>query len=108
VTENPSVVSASGWPIAVRADFDSAGTGHVAAILKTVPAVVPWRMGVQDYVATVRGSHGGSPLDRVSETPWDPSLAMRMRKTGVAAYEEAVLPPLIEDLRRGQPLVRDR
>jgi hypothetical protein len=65
-------------------------------------------MGVQDYVATVRGSRNEERVfDRIPDTPWDPALAVTLRETGVAAYEEAILPLLIEDLRRGQPLAQD-
>lgn len=101
-------VSASGWRVAVRADFDPAGLGHVAAILKTVPDAVPWRMGTQDYLAAARGIRDEGErgvLDRLPDTPWDPLLVVTMRTTGVAAYEEGLLPLLLEDLRRGQPLV---
>lgn len=99
-------LSASGWHIAVRADFDTAGIGHVAAVLKSVPNAVPWRMGAQDYsdsVQRVRSEVG--VLEGVADTPWDPQLCVTMRETGAAAYEEALLPLLLEDLQRGHLLV---
>jgi uncharacterized protein (TIGR02679 family) len=92
-----------GWRIAVRADFDAAGLGHVATILEAVPHAVPWRMGVGDYVDSLRGAMKEEevPLERVPDAQWDPELSKTMREKGFAAYEESLLPLLLEDLRRG-------
>jgi uncharacterized protein (TIGR02679 family) len=93
-----------GWRIAVRADFDAAGLGHVAAVMAMVPEAVPWRMGCSDYLESL--SHemtDDAALERIPDAPWDRQLAAAMREKGVAAYEESLLPLLLEDLRRGTP-----
>jgi uncharacterized protein (TIGR02679 family) len=95
-------LAASGWPVAVRADFDQAGIGHVIAILQAVPRAVPWRMSAQDYTNSLQHMiiEGGA-LDGTPETPWDPELRTLMQTRGAVAYEEALLPLLLDDLRRG-------
>ncbi|MGW7432363.1 DUF2399 domain-containing protein [Streptomyces sp. NPDC054861] len=40
----------SGWNIAVRADFDTAGIQHMRAALRAVPRARPWRMNPGDYL----------------------------------------------------------
>ena len=91
-----------GWRIAVRADFDAAGLGHVAAILQNTSRAVPWRMSAKDYVESLReGITDQGALERIPETPWDPELSEMMRERRVAAYEESLLPALLDDLRRG-------
>lgn len=93
-------LSARGWRIAARADFDEAGLAHVAAILRAVPDARPWRMGADDYLASIAGT---PPADRtrlrgVPETPWDPALHYAMTRHGVAAYEETLIDLLLGDL----------
>ena len=94
----------------MRADFDEAGLAHVGAVLAAVPAATPWRMGAEDYLSSV--SRDGAAgirldLDRLSDAPWDPRLTEAMRTTGAAAYEEALLPLLLDDLRAGVPGAKD-
>ena len=97
-------IASAGWRVAVRADFDAAGLGHVAATLKGVPGAVPWRMGVGDYIQSVAAPMAEEiALEQVPDAPWDPLLAVAMRNKGVAAFEESLLVSLIEDLRRGAP-----
>jgi hypothetical protein len=92
----------SGWCIAVRADFDAAGLRHVASILKAVPQALPWRMGAGDYTESVRDAiQEQGALEEVPDVLWDPGLSVTMRESGVAAYEESLLPVLLQDLRRG-------
>lgn len=95
----------SGWSIAVRADFDEAGLRNVAAVLAGIPTAVPWRMGAEDYLASIGPAHtsGPAPFVRLPETSWDPELSRIMREKGVPAFEEALLPDLLDDLRRGRP-----
>ncbi len=97
-------IASAGWKVAVRADFDAAGLAHVAAVLKAVPRAVPWRMGTSDYVGSLRPSADDETLAPIGEAPWDTELANTMRREGVAAYEESLLPSLLEDLRRGAPV----
>jgi uncharacterized protein (TIGR02679 family) len=92
----------AGWQIALRADFDAAGIAHVAAVLGAAPSSHPWRMGASDYEQSL--STGGTvPLVQVANTPWEPALATAMRACGLAAFEEALLPDLLADLRLGEP-----
>lgn len=97
-------LASAGWRIAVRADFDAAGLGHVAALLDTVPNAVPWRMSVDDYLGSlaVEGTDEVA-LERVPDTHWDQRLSVTMREKGIAAYEESLLPLLLEDLRLRVP-----
>ena len=93
-----------GWRIAVRADFDSAGLAHVAAVLEKTPGAVPWRMGAADYAESVQDViPDEATLEGLPDAPWDSQLSVVMRERGIAAYEEALLPALLEDLRRGRP-----
>jgi hypothetical protein len=87
----------------VRADFDAAGIGHVASILKAVPQALPWRMQTEDYLQSLQIERQEATLDQVPDAPWAPALASVMRERQVAAYEEALLPFLMEDLCRGVP-----
>jgi uncharacterized protein (TIGR02679 family) len=90
----------SGWRVAVRADFDAAGIGNVAAVLRTVPQAIPWRMGVEDYINSLKEqTQEDVPLNGVPDTPWAPDLSHAMRERRVAAFEESLLTLLLEDLR---------
>jgi uncharacterized protein (TIGR02679 family) len=99
-------LAASGWRVAVRADFDEAGLNHVAALLKGVPEAVPWRMGADDYIeslSNLQDRAGSLNMGRVPACDWDTQLSVLMRSRGIAAFEEALLPRLLDDLRRGMP-----
>jgi uncharacterized protein (TIGR02679 family) len=92
----------AGWNLAVRADFDEAGLQHVDALLRGVPGSRPWRMGAVDYRASLattqpdeRVQLGDRPLPA---TPWDPALHAAMTELEAAAYEEALIDVLLEDL----------
>jgi hypothetical protein len=98
-------LAAHGWRIAVRADFDSAGLSHVTSILKAVPTAVTWRMNASDYLQSIRGSAKDKvSVENVPDTSWDPSLSETILQHRAAAYEESLLPLLLEDLQRGFPL----
>lgn len=93
-----------GWRVAVRADFDSAGLAHVAAILQTAPQAIPWRMSARDYRESLqRELIDKVALDEIPDVDWDPELSACMRDAQVAAYEELLLPSLLADLQRGKP-----
>lgn len=99
-------LAAAGWRIAVRADFDDAGLRHVAALLGGVAGAVPWRMGLDDYLAGLPLASGeGERLDAATlpEALWDARLVMAVAARGIAAHEEALLPALLDDLRNGKP-----
>ncbi|MFD6334226.1 DUF2399 domain-containing protein [Streptomyces niveus] len=96
----------SGWNIAVRADFDGSGIGHMRAALRTVPRARPWRMSADDYIRSLHPTpFQPTPLDteRLPETEWDPALHTAMCATGRPAYEEALLDDLLNDIRNGYP-----
>lgn len=96
-------LSATRWNVAVRADFDSAGIGHVASILAATAGATPWRMGATDYLSSVSSEPAGEEFAAVPETSWDPDLAIAMRERGRPAYEEMLMPKLLQDLRLGIP-----
>ncbi|MFD5898663.1 DUF2399 domain-containing protein [Streptomyces sp. NPDC060366] len=99
-------LAASGWQIAVRADFDTAGLAHVRAVLDTVPDAEVWRMTAADYTASLHPAPlTPSALDagRIGDTPWDPQLATAMHACGRPAYEEALIDQLLRDMRQGHP-----
>lgn len=90
----------AGWHVRVRADFDVAGLTHVETLLGNVPCSAPWRMSVIDYEASVpRMQRVALDPECVPATPWEPGLAATMRSTGSAAFEEALMPQLLDDLR---------
>lgn len=94
----------AGWNVAVRADFDEAGLTHIQTLRTTTPDATPWRMGTDDYLATV-DLDNPRQLTRTQRlrSPWDPGLADAMRRTGTPAYEEALLPQLLDDIATGRP-----
>jgi uncharacterized protein (TIGR02679 family) len=91
-----------GWRVAARADFDSAGIAHVAAVLNATPSARPWRMGASDYYESLNDG-ATVALAQVPDTPWEPDLASAMRRRRLATFEEAMMPVLLADLRRGKP-----
>jgi uncharacterized protein (TIGR02679 family) len=94
----------SRWRVAVRADFDPAGIAHVNAVLSSVPGAQPWRMAVADYLGSSSSEASGAlAFDSFPEARWDADLASVIRGKGSFAYEEALLPVLLDDLRRGRP-----
>lgn len=93
-------LAATGWQVAVRADFDPAGIRHVTALLNGVPTAVPWRMTVADYRASNPTAQAGEP---VPPTPWEPNLAEIINSAGTFAFEEGLIWELMKDLARGSP-----
>ncbi len=103
-TEAIARLTAVGWSLAVRADFDEAGLRHMQALIQAAPTATPWRMSAEDYIAAL-GLHDRIPLAQPEQldSAWDPSLARAMQETGSSAFEEALIPTLLDDLRRGSP-----
>jgi uncharacterized protein (TIGR02679 family) len=93
----------AGWQIAVRADFDAAGIAHVASVLRATSSCHTWRMSAGDYEESLGVCTGKVTLTQIPDTPWDPALAAAMRSRGLAAFEEAMMPSLMADLRLGEP-----
>ncbi|WP_196810958.1 DUF2399 domain-containing protein [Arthrobacter sp. 35W] len=98
-----AALTAAGWRVTVRADFDTRGLQHVRSLLASAPAAKPWRMCAADYLAVTR--HGSGTKVVVSETPWDPELGAQMDRVGVAAYEEDLIKLLVGDVLAGAPPV---
>lgn len=98
-----AALTAAGWQVAVRADFDTRGLQHVRSLLASAPASKPWRMGACDYLAVARPGSGTEVV--LSETPWDPELGAEMHRLGVAAYEEDLIKLLVGDVLAGAPPV---
>lgn len=94
-----AALAAAGWRLHVRADFDDAGLNHVNAILAAAPSARPWRMSADDYLTSLTEGEG-VPLrvERLPDTPWDPSLRNLMLEHGVAAYEESLVGHLLADI----------
>jgi len=84
-------IASAGWRVAVRADFDASGLGHVAATLKGVPGSVPWRMGADDYIQSVApGMTEEVVLEQIPDTPWDPRLAVAMpRRESLSSFDSS-------------------
>jgi hypothetical protein len=80
-----------------------AGLAHVRALLTAAPLARPWRMGAGDYLAVARK---GDPVLKISSdaSPWDAELAEAMNELGVPAFEEDLLPVLLDDVLRRSPL----
>jgi Protein of unknown function C-terminus (DUF2399) len=78
-------LAATGWAVAVRADFDSAGIRHVTALLNGVPGAIPWRMTVADYRASNPSTKASEP---VPPRPSDPELAETIITAALLAFEE--------------------
>lgn len=95
-----AALSEVGWRVAVRADFDAAGLRHVNAVLAGVAGAVPWRMTGADYR---KSAPSRSSEEQVPVTPWDPSLAATMEDERKVAFEEALIPQLLADMRAGRP-----
>ena len=102
---NPSVavqellarLTRAGATIRVRADFDWVGVGIVTRLLELTGGS-PWLYDAVTYEQTPDSTRQmrGQP----APTPWDPALARAIDRRGVRAEEEALLPQLIDDLRR--------
>lgn len=98
-----AALTAAGWRVAVRADFDPAGLMHVRALLDAAPTAVPWRMSAADYLESRVAEDQARLKVAPKSSPWDPGLARAMNKRGVAAYEEDLLSQLVEDVFQGRP-----
>nr|WP_255673037.1 TIGR02679 family protein [Glycomyces amatae] len=86
----------SGSPLRYHGDFDPAGIRIAAMVMERFGAR-PWRMGATDYLAApVDGV--GFAAEAVCETPWDPALAVAMRRRLAAVSEEQQIEALLADL----------
>jgi uncharacterized protein (TIGR02679 family) len=107
----PPIVVTSGWPnsaavllldtlaaagtrLYYHGDFDGEGLRIAAAVVARTGAR-PWHLTSTDYLRAV--SHG-PPVGRVSEVPWDTSLAGHLAQTGITLAEERVAASLLDEL----------
>lgn len=99
-----AAVARRGGEVRYHGDFDWAGL-RIALVLGEAVPWRPWRFEARDYEAALaivsEGSEGGEGLPLTgapADSPWDPELASRMLRHGVAIEEEAVLEDLLGDL----------
>jgi uncharacterized protein (TIGR02679 family) len=88
--------SLSGAQLRYHGDFDWPGI-TIANRLVAEAGVVPWRMGVDDYLGALGQARlpiTGAPVEPV----WDAELGSAMRHHGAAVHEEAVLGELLAAL----------
>jgi len=86
--------------IHLRADFDWAGL-NIIRQLRDTRGTRLWRMGAGDYhhgASSQALGHAPSWLATPGEEAWFGDLITAMNETGMAAYEEALIDELIEDL----------
>lgn len=95
---------AAGAVLHARADFDWPGV-RIARDLLARTGSLPWRFGAADYEAARRRRAGRATARLVAgdatPTPWDPTLAVAMTKSGEAVFEEELLAQLLADLADG-------
>lgn len=79
-------------------DFDWAGL-RIARFLSTSLNWVPWRYSAEDYLAAVlEGKPSLRLAGTMTDSPWDPQLAVAMADHGLAVEEEAVADLLADDV----------
>ncbi|MGY1842031.1 TIGR02679 family protein [Modestobacter sp. SYSU DS0875] len=77
-------------------DFDWPGLLIAGRVLAR--GATPWRLGAEDYLASLPAGAGVPLTGPEVPTPWDPSLRAALRDHGRAVHEEAVLDVLLADL----------
>jgi uncharacterized protein (TIGR02679 family) len=90
----------TGTELRYHGDFDWAGLDIAAAVISA--GARPWRMGAEDYLASVHGAHPNLPVlpppGPNAASPWDERLVAVMRRTRRQLEEEHVLDDLLSDL----------
>ncbi len=87
-------LTASGACLHYHGDFDGEGLRIAAAVVARTGAR-PWHMTSADYLRAV--THG-PPVGRMSDVPWDASLAAHMAGAGISVPEERVAAELLGEL----------
>lgn len=90
-----TLLAEAGAQLRYHGDLDGEGIRIAAHVTATTPATA-WRMSAGDYLEAIRPH--GPPAGRVTDAPWDPDLAPRVRKHGIAVFEEQVLSVLLDDM----------
>jgi uncharacterized protein (TIGR02679 family) len=92
---------AAGGTVHYHGDFDWRGLAIAEVLVRKVPTAQPWRFSARDYAGAVQRGFGTVALSGLPHpSPWDPDLALVMRETGKAIYEEQVLEDLLEDMSK--------
>jgi uncharacterized protein (TIGR02679 family) len=119
-TRCPPMVCTSGWPnsagilllqglgaagcaLRYHGDFDGEGI-RIAANVASRTGAVPWRMTTDDYLAAVGPHATGPTVGRVTDAPWDATLADRMREHDITVSEERVADLLMAELEKYHPI----
>lgn len=87
-----------GCELLVHADLDAGGIAIVNHLVNRFDAS-PWRMTALDYTEALTGPTTDL-VGAAGSTPWDPDLAVAMKRQGRAVHEEAIAPTLLADLKR--------
>ncbi len=92
-----------GAELRYHGDFDWGGLNIGNTLWRSLP-FTPWRFTADDYRQLARQLANSDDLPRLSGKPvaaeWDPNLATAMQEMGRVVEEEAVIEPLLEDLRK--------
>ena len=95
------LLAAGGAEFGYHGDFDWGGVRIAGAVYHRVNWR-PWWYDRQAYEAAVSAAHRLTPLARLAgepaATPWDPELAVAMRRGNVRVEEELTLDALLQDL----------
>jgi uncharacterized protein (TIGR02679 family) len=118
-TRCPPMVCTSGWPnsagilllqglssagcvLRYHGDFDGEGI-RIAANVVARTGAVPWLMSAGDYLAALGQQAAGPTVGRVTEAPWDATLAEHLREHDVTVSEERVADLIVAELDRYHP-----
>ena len=97
------LLAAGGAQFGYHGDFDWGGVRIAGAVRHRVNWRA-WRYDHQAYEAAVSAAHRGAPLAGLAgepaATPWDPELAVAMRRRALRVEEELTLDALLQDLSR--------
>ncbi|HEX2419077.1 MAG TPA: TIGR02679 family protein, partial [Micromonosporaceae bacterium] len=110
----PPMVCTAGWPnsagvlllrrlgqagarLHYHGDLDGEGV-RIAAYVIARTGARPWRLSTPDYLTALRRNPSGPPVGRITEAPWDDTLAPAMREHRTAVTEEKVADTLLDDL----------
>ncbi|WP_052091302.1 TIGR02679 family protein [Modestobacter caceresii] len=88
-----------GAQVRYHGDFDWPGLAIAGRVLAR--GATPWRLGTEDYLASLPAGSGVPLSGAEVPTPWDPDLRIAMREHGRAVHEEASIDLLIADLDTG-------
>ena len=112
----PPMVCTSGWPnsagimllrmlaaagsrLHYHGDLDGEGI-RIAAYVIDKTGAHPWRMATADYLEALPEYQPAPNPGRITEAPWDATLAATIREHGAAVVEEHVADFLLDELSR--------